>query len=272
LAVLRKLTKGKLHLNILGSSENIQAFTQTDGVEVNKFFGKHPAGNVGVQIHHIDPINKGDIVWTVDPVGVSQIGKLFLQGKYDASRIFAVAGSEVDSPTYFKGLTGQSIQEIAASKVKNQNVRFISGNVLTGNQIQSDGYLGFNHHLLTVIPEGDYQEFLGWMLPTAKKLSFQRALGLFSFLKGSDEFVMDTNTRGEERAFVQTGVFEKVVPMDILPTHLIKAIMSEDYDEMEGLGIYEVIEEDLALCEFVDVSKHPIQEIVRDGLELMQNS
>jgi Na+-transporting NADH:ubiquinone oxidoreductase subunit A len=151
-------------------------------------------------------------------------------------------------------------------------VRFISGNVLTGEHIAADGYLGFYDNTLSVIPEGDQPEFLGWIKPQKERLSFHRAWGLFSFLNGKNkEYVLDSNTNGEPRAFVQTGVFEQVTPMDIYPTYLIKAIMSEDFDNMEALGIYEVIEEDLALCEFVDVSKHDIQQIVRDGLELMQN-
>ncbi|MDL5048800.1 hypothetical protein QQ054_22565 [Oscillatoria amoena NRMC-F 0135] len=144
--------------------------------------------------------------------------------------------------------------------------------MLTGTSIGPEGYIGFFDHLVTVIPEGDYYEFLGWIKPTINKLSFQRAFGLLSFLSPKKEFFADSNTRGEPRAFVQTGVFEKVTPMDILPTYLIKAIIAEDYDEMEALGIYEVIEEDLALCEFVDVSKHHVQEILREGIDLIQNS
>jgi Na+-transporting NADH:ubiquinone oxidoreductase subunit A len=144
--------------------------------------------------------------------------------------------------------------------------------VLTGTRIDKDGYVGFFDHLITVIPEGDYYEFLGWIKLTASKLSYHRAFGLLSFLSPNKEFVLDSNARGEPRAFVQTGVFEKVTPMDILPTYLVKSIIAEDYDEMEALGIYEVIEEDLALCEFVDVSKHNIQSILREGIDLMLNS
>jgi Na+-transporting NADH:ubiquinone oxidoreductase subunit A len=143
---------------------------------------------------------------------------------------------------------------------------------LTGEKINKDGYLGYYHNQITLIPEGDYYEFLGWMKPTASKLSYHRALGLLSFLTPNKEFVLDSNVRGEERAFVQTGVFESVTPMDILPVYLLKAILAEDYDEMEELGIYELVEEDLALCEFVDVSKHPVQEILRKGIDLIQYS
>ncbi|MEM6359482.1 MAG: NADH:ubiquinone reductase (Na(+)-transporting) subunit A, partial [Bacteroidota bacterium] len=145
-------------------------------------------------------------------------------------------------------------------------------NVLTGEKIDSDGHIGFFDNQVTVIPEGDYYELFGWIKPTISKVSFQRAFGLLSFLNPKKEFVLDTNTRGQERAFVQTGVLDRVLPMDILPTYLIKAILAQDFDDMEALGIYEVIEEDFALCEFVDVSKHDIQEIIREGLDLMQYS
>lgn len=268
--ILKKFTQGKIHLNTNAEEKSI--FSETRGVQVNTFSGPHPAGNVGVQIHHIDPINKGDIAWTVSPYGVIQIGKLFVEGKYDSSRVIALAGSEIMEPQYYRVTSGASIKNIVENNLKSDHVRYISGNVLTGERIAPDGYLGFYDHLVTVIREGDYYEMLGWLKPTASKLSFHRAFGLLSFLNPKKEYVMDTNTRGEERAFVMTGAFERVTPMDIYPTHLIKAILAEDYDDMEALGIYEVIEEDLALCEFIDVSKHDIQAILREGIELIQNS
>jgi Na+-transporting NADH:ubiquinone oxidoreductase subunit A len=270
--VLKKLTSGAVNVNVHTTSEISTVFSQVKGVELNKFSGPHPASCVGVQIHHIDPINKGDIVWTINPFGVIQIGKLFLNGIYDASKVVNVVGSEVKTPQYYKTVTGGSIRKLVANNIASENVRYISGNPLTGTRIEGDGHLGFHDHQLTVLPEGNHHEFLGWITPGANKLSFQRAWGLLSFLAPSKEFKLDTNTHGEPRAFVQTGVFERVVPMDILPTHLVKSILAQDIDEMEALGIYEVIEEDLALCEFVDVSKHNIQEILRDGLELIRMS
>ena len=271
--VLNKLTKGQVNLGLNGNAEISQIFSHTKNVELYKIRGKHPAGNVGVQIHHIDPIGKGDLVWTVSAFGVAQIGKLFLEGKYDASKIFALTGSEIKNPQYYKTSTGACINKFIENNVSDVEVRFVSGNVLTGEKIKSDGYIGFYHQQVTVIPEGRHSEFLGWLLPTMKKLSFHKSLGLFSFLNGKDkEYVIDTNLKGEPRTFVQTGVFEQVTPMDILPTYLIKAIMAEDYDDMESLGIYEMIEEDIALCEFVDVSKHELQKILREGLNLIKNS
>ncbi len=272
LDILKKMTSGNVHLNVHTTSEISSVFSQAKGIELNKFSGPHPAGCVGVQIHHLDPINKGDVVWTINPFGVVQIGKLFLNGIHDASRTVALVGSEVKEPQYYKTYTGMAVKKLVEGKLTNDHVRVISGNVLTGTSIGMDGYVGFFDSYVTVIPEGDYYEFLGWITPTVKKLSFHRAFGLLSFLAPKKEFAVDSNTHGEPRAFVQTGVFEKVTPMDILPTYLLKSILAQDVDEMEELGIYEVIEEDLALCEFVDVSKHKVQHILREGMDLLQNS
>ena len=270
--VLKKLTSGAVHVNTHSTSEIATVFSQVKGAEVNKFSGPHPAGCVGVQIHHIDPINKGQIVWTITPAGVIQIGKLFLNGIYDASKLIAVTGSEIKTPQYYKTYTGASVKKFIEKNLIQDHVRVISGNPLTGTSIGKEGHLGFFDQQLSVLPEGDYAEFIGWITPGERKLSFHRAIGLFSFLSPNKERVVDTNTHGEPRSFVQTGIFEQVTPMDVLPTYLLKSILAEDIDEMEALGIYEVIEEDLALCEFVDVSKHKVQEILREGIELVQNS
>ena len=269
--ILKKFTKGKIHLNIHSDAEVSPIFQQVKGVQINEFSGPHPAGNVGVQIHHLDPVNKGEVVWTVAPMGVAQIGKLFLEGKYDATRTIALVGSSMAKPQYTKVIVGTKVSNFI--KLNEDNVRIISGNVLTGETIGNEGYLGFYHNAITAIPEGNQSEFFGWILPSTEKLSFHRALGLFSFLNGKKkEYVINTNLKGEERAFVQTGAFEAVLPMDIYPTYLLKAILAEDFEEMEALGIFEVAEEDLALCEFIDVSKNDIQNIVREGIELMRNS
>lgn len=268
--ILAKLTDGKVHIN--HNADGSKTF-QISKAQNNTFSGPHPAGNVGVQIHHIAPIHKGEVSWTVHPLGVVQIGKLFLEGKYDTSRVVALTGSEVTAPQYYKTYGGACIDRLIDGTIKDGYVRYVSGNVLTGNQISSKGYLGFYHNQLSVIPEGDDYEVFGWITPSTKKLSFHKAFGLLSFLGGKNkEFVVDTNLKGGHRTFVQTGEFEKVTPMDILPTYLLKAVLAEDFDDMEGLGIYEVIEEDLALCEFIDVSKNDIQAILREGLDLVKNS
>ncbi|SMD43137.1 Na+-transporting NADH:ubiquinone oxidoreductase subunit A [Aquiflexum balticum DSM 16537] len=270
--ILGKLTAGKVHLNVNGDAELPPVYTNVNGAELNKFSGPHPAGNVGIQIHHIDPINKNDIVWTVNPYGVVQIGKLFLEGKYDASKIIAVTGSEAKKASYTKTYTGACVDTMVNGNLKQDHVRVVSGNVLTGEKIKKDGYLGFYASQITIIPEGDYEEFLGWIKPSTTKLSFHKALGLFSFLNRSKEYVVDTNTHGEERPFVVSGAFEKVLPMDILPTYLFKAIVTQDFDEMEELGLYELIEEDVAICEFIDPSKNELQKLVRNGIELLMYS
>ncbi|MDI9356217.1 MAG: Na(+)-translocating NADH-quinone reductase subunit A [Chitinophagaceae bacterium] len=273
--ILKKLLSptGKIHVNLQAHSEQYHVFTKTNGVVFNEFMGPHPSGNVGVQIHHISPIKKGECVWTINPVGVVQIGKLFLEGMYDASRTIAVTGSEIKAPQYYKTYQGACLQRFIENNLKNDNVRIISGNVLTGEDVGKSGHLGFFDHQITVIPEGNQTEFLGWLKPTLEKLSFHKAFGLMSFLRNNNnKFVLNTNTRGEHRAFVQTGVLERVLPMDIYITYILKNILAEDYDQMEQLGIYELLEEDVALCEFVDVSKNNIQQMLRDGLQMLQNS
>lgn len=269
--VLRKLTPGTVHLNMDGRAEVSQLFSQVKNVQLNTINGPHPAGNVGVQIHHLDPIGKGDIIWTINPVGVAQIGKLFLEGQHDTSRLIAVTGSEIKNPSYVKTYAGAPMSKLVEGNISEGDKRFISGNVLSGEAIDESGYVGYYANQVTVIPEGKYEEFFGWILPTTKKVSFHKAFGILNYLGGKNkEYVVDTNEHGEHRNFVITGAFEDVMPMDILPTYLFKAIMAEDYDDMEALGIYEVIEEDVALCEFIDVSKNPIQEVLREGIELIK--
>lgn len=265
---LAKLTSGKVHLNVDGSKAVPAIFSGVKNAQINQFSGPHPAGNVGTQIHHLDPINKGDIAWTIAPFGVVQFGKFVLEGIYDASKVIALTGSEMSQRGYVKTFTGANVSSFVGGSAQADNLRIIAGNVLTGEKVDAQGYLGFYHNQVTVIPEGKYEEFLGWLKPSSSKLSFHKAIGMFSFLNRG-EFKVDTNTHGEERPFVVSGVFEKVMPMDILPTYLFKAIVTEDFDEMEELGLYEVIEEDVALCEFVDPSKNELQELVRHGIELL---
>ncbi|HBS85860.1 MAG: NADH:ubiquinone reductase (Na(+)-transporting) subunit A [Bacteroidetes bacterium GWF2_38_335] len=261
--VLKKLTSGKVRIGLnTGSSGSV--FDSLQGVEINRFSGKHPAGNVGVHIHHIDPVNKGESVWTVNPQDLVIIGRLFDKGIYDASRIVALTGSEVKQTGYYKTIVGASIAPIVENNIVAGNVRFISGNVLTGIQISENGFLGYGHSQITVIPEGNYHEFFGWAVPGFNKYSHTKTF-LSSLIPGR-KYRLDTNYHGGERAFVITGEYEKVTPMDILPQFLIKSIMVNDIEKMEKLGIYEVIEEDLALCEYVCTSKIEVQSILREGI------
>lgn len=265
---LAKLTKGKIHLNIHETETTSKVFLNAKNVQINTFSGPHPAGNIGIQIHHINPINKGDIVWYCSPQSVLIIGRLFLEGKYDAAKIIAISGSEVKSPKYFKVISGTCIKPLVENNITNINPRYISGNVLTGTQIDPFGYLGFYDSEITVIPEGNYFEFVGWAMPRLNKFSVSRSY--FSWLFPNKKYRLDTNLNGGQRAFIFTGEYEKVFPMDILPMHLLKAILVNDIDLMEQLGIYEVDEEDFALCEVICPSKTDIQKIIREGLDLIR--
>jgi len=263
-----KLTSGKTHLNIDGNTNPSKVFTDAKGVEINKISGAHPAGNVGVQMHHIDPINKGEVVWYLEPQDVISIARLFTEGKYDISRIIALAGPQVVKPRYCRMISGASIANLLVDNLKEGDNRIISGDVLTGQQIDESGTLGFYHTTITVIEEGKEQEFLGWILPGTHKFSASKTF--LSWLNPSKKYALNANMHGEERAYVMTGEYEKVLPMDIYPTQLIKACMIEDIELMENLGIYEVSPDDLALCEFVCTSKIEVQSIIRHGLDLVR--
>jgi Na+-transporting NADH:ubiquinone oxidoreductase subunit A len=264
---LSRLTNGKIHININDEYPASQVFTKARKVQINKFRGPHPAGNVGVQIHHIDPLNKGDIVWYISPQDVITIGRLFDKGIYDASKVVALTGSEILRPRYYKLTGGASIKDMLEDNLTEGNHRFISGNVLTGMKISSDGFIGYYDSQVTVIPEGDHFEFLGWALPGFKKYSVSKSF--WSWLMPNRNYRLDTNLNGGVRPFVITGQYEKVFPMNIYPVQLIKSILIEDIDQMEKLGIYEVAPEDFALCEFVCTSKINVQAIVRKGLDIM---
>jgi Na+-transporting NADH:ubiquinone oxidoreductase subunit A len=261
---LSKLTTGKVFLGLRQGSK----FGSIKGVEINHFDGPHPAGNVGIQIHKTAPINKGDVVWTLSLQAVLFIGRLFKTGKLDLSKTIALAGSEVEKPQYYKVYSGCSVQNLLKGKTQNKvGERIISGNVLTGTQIEPDGYLGFFHNHISVIPEGNQIEAFGWAAPGFTKFSASKTF--FSKLLPKKEYILDANLHGGERAFVVSGQYEKVLPMDILPVYLLKSIIVNDFDKMEQLGIYEVLEEDMALCEYVCTSKIEVQEILRKGFSTM---
>lgn len=262
---LAKLTEAPIYFGLNANEEPDATFLDLEGVNYNWFEGKHPAGNVGIQIHHVDPIFKGDTVWTINPEDLITIGKLIKLGKFDPVRTVAVVGSEVISPSYVKTRIGANISKIVENNLKMNHVRYISGNVLTGKQIEPNDHLGFFSNQLTVIEEGDKYEMFGWLMPSYMRPSLSRSFP--SFLFPDYKFNVNTNTHGEKRAFVMTGQYEQVLPMDIYPVHLLKAIISNDFDKMEGLGIYEVIEEDLSICEFVCTSKIEAQRILREGMD-----
>lgn len=269
LEVLGKLTDGKVHLSMRAKAEGDMASMK--GVELHSFEGKHPVGNVGVQIHHIDPIAKGDIVWTAGIQDVAAIGRLFLGGKVDLHKTVALTGSEAAEPKYYRIVSGAPVASVVSGNIKPQaegdKVRIISGNVLTGKKVGESDFITADANQITIIPEGDKYELLGWAAPRFGKFSVSRSY--FSWLCPRKEYRLDTNLNGGVRPFVVTGLFEEYLPMDIYPMYLFKAIMANDIDKMENLGIYEIVEEDVALCEFVDPSKTELQQLVRDGINLM---
>lgn len=267
LDALAKIAKTYLSISV---NQKAAALTQAKNVTLTVFDGPHPAGNVGVQINNIAPINKGETVWTIDPQAVIFIGRLFNTGHVDLTRLVAVTGSEVKKPSYCKLKVGALLTNVFAGNVStDKNLRYISGNVLTGKQITANGFLGAFHSQVTVIPEGDdVHEMLGWIMPRFDQFSTSHSY--FSWLMGKKEYTLDARVKGGERHMIMSNEYDRVLPMDIMPEYLIKAIIAGDIDRMEALGIYEVAPEDFALCEFVCSSKMELQRIVREGLDMLR--
>ena len=265
LTALSKIAKTYLGVGVGSSLENVK------DVEVTVFDGKCPAGNVGVQVNNIDPVNKGEVVWTIgDPTVVLFIGRLFNTGKVNLTRTMALCGSEVNSPAYVDMLVGEELSTLLSNSYDAQkSVRIINGNVLTGKPTTKEGFLGAHSSEITVIPEGnDADEMFGWILPRFKQFSVNRSY--FSWLCGKKDYALDARIKGGERHIIMSGEYDKVLPMDIYGEYLIKAIISGDIDRQEALGIYEVSPEDFALAEFVDSSKLELQRIVREGLNILR--
>lgn len=258
----------RVHLSLC-SCQKSAALTAAKNVEIHLFEGPHPAGNVGVQINHIDPVSKGDTVWTIGAEEVIFIGRLFNTGRVDLTRTIALTGSEVQKPAYCRMKVGAQLTNLLEGRIGNGSLRIIDGNVLVGNKTTADGYLGAKSTQVTVIPEGDdVHEMLGWIMPRFDQYSTSRSY--FSWLMGKKEYTIDARVKGGERHMIMSGEYDRVFPMDILPEYLVKAIIAGDVDRMEALGIYEVAPEDFALCEFVDSSKLELQRIVREGLDALR--
>ena len=267
LDALAKMAKTYLNISV---EQKSPALTNAKNVTVTALDGPNPAGNVGVQINHISPINKGETVWTLRAEEVIFIGRLFNTGRVDLTRTIALTGSEVKKPAYCKLKVGALLTDIFAGRVNGgKNLRYINGNVLTGTLVKPNGFLGAHATSLTVIPEGDDQhEFLGFIMPRTDQYSANRSY--FSWLCGNKEYTLDARIKGGERHMIMSGEYDKVFPMSIFPEYLIKAIIAGDIDRMEALGIYEVAPEDFAVCEFVDSSKLELQRIVRQGLDMLR--
>lgn len=264
LTALSKIAKTYLGCGVHSSFENYQ------NVEVTVFDGPCPAGNVGVQVNHLDPVNKGEVVWTVEPTVVLFIGRLFNTGKVNLRRTVALCGSEVKAPAYVDMLVGEELSTLLSNSYDaDHHVRIINGNVLTGKVTTKDGFLGAHTSEITVIPEGDdADEFAGWIMPRFKQFSVNRSY--FSWLCGKKKYALDARVKGGERHMIMSGEYDRVLPMDIYGEYLIKAIIAGDIDRQEALGIYEVSPEDFALAEFVDSSKLELQRIVREGLNILR--
>ncbi|MBT3756882.1 MAG: Na(+)-translocating NADH-quinone reductase subunit A [Candidatus Cloacimonetes bacterium] len=265
LDILSQLTSGKVRLSFK-PEDNV--FVDFKNCELHNFSGKHPAGNVGVHIHHISPIkNAHDNVWSCSVQAVIQIGKLFETGKIKPEIIVKVAGSAVEKRYYYKTVIGAEVSSFLG-KV-DEDSRIISGDVLTGKKIELEGFVGFKDNLITVIPEATEPEFLGWLSPGFSKRSWWKTF-VAAIITPKKKYKADTNIGGGNRSLVINSIYEEVVPMDILPSYLIKSILAEDIEEMEALGIYEVAEEDFALCEYICPSKTEFQQIIRKGLDLIE--
>jgi len=272
LDALAALTPGKVYLGISTNTRNV-CLKNARNVETVTFEGPHPAGNAGIQANHIRPINKGEIVWMIDPAHVLFIGRLFNKGIIDFSRLAALTGSEIkpEERAYYSMLPGTNIEDLIKTRTEStgEHLRYISGNVLTGTAIAGDGSLHAYDNQLTVIPEGDQtNEFAGWIAPGFNKFSTNRSFASFFTNRFSKkEYTLDARIKGGRRAMIMSNEWDKVFPMDILPEFLVRAILTKDVEKMENLGIYEVSPEDFALCEFVDTSKMELQAIVRNGLD-----
>ena len=264
---LSKLTDGAVHVSV-GTGQD-SPFSGLKDISLHSFRGPHPAGNVGTQIAKLDPVNKGETVWTVAAQDLVIIGELIISGKFNAERVIALAGSSVKTPQYYNTKIGAEVSTfVYDSGLSEDNSRLISGDVLTGTKISPKGHLGYYDNTVSIIPEGDDYEFFGWAMPVFKKISPTRAL-TFSWMFPKKKYNLNTNTNGEHRAFVLTGNYEEVFPMDIYPLQILKACLVKDLDAMEALGMYEVAPEDFSLTEFICVSKQPHQQIIREGLDLM---
>lgn len=253
----------------IAQDENSDLLTNANDIEIHRFSGPHPSGNTSVHISRVSPLNKGEVIWTIAAQDVAIIGKLFELGELHLDRTIAAGGSGMKNPQYYEVRGGQSMKTFFSEETNKGNYRYISGSVLSGEDIGKEGYLGFLAKQVSVIPEGENTDFLGWVLPGFNKYSFSKAY--FSWLFPNRKYNLTTKLNGEERAFVVTGQYDKVFPFDILPNQLLKSIWAEDIEKMEELGIYEIIPEDFALCEVICTSKQPLQEMVRKGLDILYN-
>ncbi|MFQ6676898.1 MAG: Na(+)-translocating NADH-quinone reductase subunit A [Fidelibacterota bacterium] len=267
IAALSRLTNGAVHL-VVGENSTSETFLDVPYSKTHSISGPHPAGNVGIQIHHIDPLKPGKIIWTMNAQHVITLGRLFKKGKFDPTIVMTIGGPAVNKPTHLKTRMGTSIKPLTDDRLNNGPKRFISGDVLTGKTIEKEGHIYFYHSSVSVLPESDDREFLGMLrLGSGKsRYSLTKAFGSF----GRSLYPFNTNKNGEERAMVPINSWENVLPMDIFPNPLFRAILANDIEEMEQLGLLECDEEDFALCSFADAGKIDVGAVIRQGLDVLE--
>lgn len=270
LDVLGKLTNGKVYLGLdaNGKSAPSSAFANAKGVVLTWFKGKHPSGNISVQMHHTAPITPKTTAWALGVQEVITLGALFTERRFNAERIVALTGAELKNPKYVRTYLGANVGDLLKNNLTNDHIRIVSGDVLSGQKKEAAQFLNFYDDQISVLEEGDFYQTLGWLLPDMASPSVSKALPGWLFPDSS--YRVNTNMKGEKRAFVVTGQYEELLPMDIYPQFLMKAILTNNYEQMEGLGIHELVEEDLALCEFACTSKQSLQQILRTGLDMMR--
>ncbi len=261
LTVLTRLTEGKVFL----CKADGATIPTADGVTVEEFAGKHPAGNAGTHIHFLDPVSASKTVWTIGYQDVIAFGKLFTTGELFTDRVVSVAGPQVKQPVLMRTRMGASLDELLAGRTEGTNNRVISGSVWNGRTSEGPlGYLSRYASQVTVLEEGNQRELLGWIAPGTEKFS---VLNMFaSMLSPSKKFNFTTTTNGSERAMVPVGQFERLMPLDILPTQLLRALVTRDIVHAMELGCLELDEEDLALCTFACPGKYEYGPILRDNL------
>ena len=267
LNALNVLTKGNVHISVDGKKKN-SVFENLKHVQIHQFSGPHPSGNVGIQIHHIDPINVGEVVWYVDFQDVMAIGKQLINGKYSTIKYISISGEGVKNPSYAKVRRGTTLSNVLENNLNDGTYRYISGDVLTGKKVNLSDGLGFYNSQISSIPEGGEREFIGWLKPGKNKYTVSNTY--ISRLFPKKEWSLNTLNNGDLRAIVPLGTWERVLPMNIYPNYLVRSILAKDIEEMEDLGIYECDEEDFTLCSFVCQSKIPVHEIIRDGLKFIE--
>ncbi len=267
--LLKKLTPGKVYLTLRAAGDHQSELRALKGVEVHDFAGPHPSGLVGTHISRIQPLKISEAAWSLTLVDLARIGEWARTGRYPARTVVALSGSAAPKPRYYRVRQSGAIASLTGGQPTTGDVRVINGTVLHGTQTTPDGFLGFANKTVTIMPEGTGQrDLFGWLLPQFGKLSLSRSV--FSWLAPKKEYVVDARLNGGHRPIVNIGAWESVMPLDIHPAYLVRAIQAGDVEEAVKLGLLEVTEEDVALCTFADPCKIDVGQVIRQGLDLYE--